>query len=1652
MSQLIPGLGIDMGPPSVDTRDTRRRPQSMDSASAQEFTASLNQYNSNRRSQSHLPVRRPTTASTLSERKVRIASGQPGILGSQSDEEKYAPAPMDRNRRLSLAVAAIADQDWDHSSDADANTPSDLYTSDSSPTTDSTLSSNATSLRRNMTVRKQRSQPDFTKQSTLDKSETVSRPLSVAHLSHGAPRAMSSGMTRSKSSIILGSKSNLDSGSEAGSTSLGRSKEIPRSGSRHARGGSSRGRHARSATWDPRSAAAAMADQNDTTSGLVPDGFGGYTTADEATTPVELPREIAIEVSPLKRSASQPSIAASIAPQQASRPLPVQPNTSSASETPSQILALKVGSFYGPDGSERARLDEDGRLSSVGSSYGPSAPQSVISMSSAPSQRSRAQSHSGPRPQFMASPAVRAGAMSGAEIGAEDSRPLSSGSQLSQPTSNLPMRSYSQKLYRGLEGAEKGEAMVSLDSFNETFSQGDQILPTGIKAAAQGRNQAAPTRPAPHSFDSERLLSDASHARRQSAPAYPSQTAPMLSRSMTDAMGRANASQLERQNTLISTTANPARRAKELNRLLAHSGRKLTSASAEEGAASAPTNPLALTTTVSRSSTIADMPPATLEQGRSGKNRVDVDLVLESDLVVEGGYLRGRLEIKVRKSSDKDGPLMLTQPKVRVVGFEELLNDDTRHIFYHHATVIDGSPRVGNGASQPYVLHGAPSLSPQADNRRPLPCFASSADSEGYCVAKEGSHSVPFAMELPVGKGAKGSYRGKHAIVRYIVIGSVKLKSANGANRSIAHFYRHVELYPYLNPAVVLSSSARPIQASASKGLFLGGTGKVHLSASLHRSTWIAGQRVYVNIKIDNETSKKVKSLTLALVRTVTLFRPRPEFDVPSAGDTYNDPDACTTSTSRKKISEEVLEMGQKGTKGVVTARGWWTGVDGGDVVEISHNMKLPVDALTITRGRHVEVLYSIKASINSSLSSDVSVELPLRVVNFVSLDPPPLKSSCTKVTRNWTQENHHQHSVQSEPEGPRIERMKYLEASRSPLNRSAGLGLEPANQRLHSSQAEQPPQTESRLDVPGGDKRLQHQKSLDFINHAIRSATARKTRSNEPSPMGLGIELDDNRTPPTDSSYYSSASSSSGASIISSVVEAIDPSCAPYTHPAAPTQRGDGLYQHPVNLPIVGGTLHDVGDDTYDELGYGNQTLNLNEESVDEVDFVIGSAQLDGGESSPAFQQRQDFGRDDYETRYEDEEGDLSSSTVTSQRGIREEEEYDEEEERLEHQQRAANGAALVVPAVDLDNETTPLAHSPPKFASGAPSNRLPTQSKGGKTSLPRMRIHIENSEDEYSSSTSTSSRRSVVRTKSDQECRLGRSSTIIKGPSGNMSRPVSPSKQAASPTKSALKSGRSFGPMSSSNQSSSCQSVTAPPTLRAKVSYSQISSATAASQKVSPAKKQIWHTDESDSCSSASPASSVSVLTPENVHSELMEDGADICEHDHSDDTRDSGSALGLSDLPLRSGPLGDHGRGLSVSAIPSSKSLPSLPRSTSVHSLQGSTIIVPSVRDKVAMLESRKQALRDFTGSCSPGSNSNNNSVSANNTPSKLGTSNSRLFHNDTTPTRNTSQAAAANNAARHLQRNNSILSDVSSQADYLRHTPSIAEFKAPLLNTR
>ncbi|KAJ8295547.1 Merlin [Rhodotorula toruloides] len=447
--------------------------------------------------------------------------------------------------------------------------------------------------------------------------------------------------------------------------------------------------------------------------------------------------------------------------------------------------------------------------------------------------------------------------------------------------------------------------------------------------------------------------------------------------------GSANAD-LRRQPTLLTTGASTVRRRKELDRLLAPSQKHLSFGSFassherdEPSPASSSETPASHRRAASESSVLpTSLPsPAALE-GAKGPNRarVDLDLVLETPLIVEGGHLKGRLDVRIRQPRGREEAVWISKPKIRILGFEELSSGDGRYVFFHHAATVD---------------------SPSASHS-PLPCFDSDSDEEDFHRARVGQHNVPVEMLVPIGRGAKGPWKGKQGVVRYIAIASIKLKSKNGSDRSIAHFYRHVDVFPYFNPALVLAPAVAPLSEEASKAMFMGGNGRVSLRATMHRGIWVAGQRCYVNVRVENESSKKVKALTLSLIRTTAIYRSDVKPSPVASPDLYGfvvDKGASSSKgllqSTKKKVADMTLEVGKKGTKGV-TAKGTWLGVEAGECADFAPSLLVPADALTIPRGRHLEITYAVRVSVGGSLSADVAVEIPIRIVDFVSLDPPP--------------------------------------------------------------------------------------------------------------------------------------------------------------------------------------------------------------------------------------------------------------------------------------------------------------------------------------------------------------------------------------------------------------------------------------------------------------------------------------------------------------------------------------------------------------------------------------------------------------------------------------------------------------------------------------
>ncbi|KAH7925219.1 E set domain-containing protein, partial [Leucogyrophana mollusca] len=425
--------------------------------------------------------------------------------------------------------------------------------------------------------------------------------------------------------------------------------------------------------------------------------------------------------------------------------------------------------------------------------------------------------------------------------------------------------------------------------------------------------------------------------------------------------GEADQSGLTSSDTFFDIGAAPARSAAELRVALGNSNSRL-----KPRASILPPQSLRKTASTGDLGTV--FPSVALEKAKS-RARIEVDIVLESDTCVQGSYLKGLVKIHVRKCLKKDSPLLLARGKIRVVGFECIPLEDNRCTFYQRSALLSEVTTCSQD-----LYKGAP-------------------DQDGWAEAKEGIHVMPFAMLLPV-DGSCGTPKGILNIhsgvsVRYVAMASIKVRDPKTSKESVAHFYRDCEIWPRLEVALSLAPAPRPLSGEVCKGVFMGGSGKVKFTARLHRLHWVAGQRCTVQLRVVNETKKTIKGATIALIRTTTVFRPHPHLAAGN-GSRIADPDACQTSTMRKQVSEATLEMGQRCAKGHASAKGWWTGVAPGQTSEFSHHILLPADALSVARVRLLEVEYTLRVSVTAgSMGSDVHVILPIRIVNFVSLDPP---------------------------------------------------------------------------------------------------------------------------------------------------------------------------------------------------------------------------------------------------------------------------------------------------------------------------------------------------------------------------------------------------------------------------------------------------------------------------------------------------------------------------------------------------------------------------------------------------------------------------------------------------------------------------------------
>ena len=188
---------------------------------------------------------------------------------------------------------------------------------------------------------------------------------------------------------------------------------------------------------------------------------------------------------------------------------------------------------------------------------------------------------------------------------------------------------------------------------------------------------------------------------------------------------------LERHGTLLSARGSSNNRAAELKVLLGDSSAKVKSGAMVSSKLATSRNAVAF------------------EQGRS-RVRVALDLELENNIVVEGGFLSGFVSLKIKPKRKDD--LHLGHGKIRIAGFEVAPGNEDRFIFYQVTSPLH---QISNDYSR---------------------LFLNGVDNEGFGSVEEGVYVLNFHMKIPI-HNTGGKPRGilyntgrSGATIKYIAI------------------------------------------------------------------------------------------------------------------------------------------------------------------------------------------------------------------------------------------------------------------------------------------------------------------------------------------------------------------------------------------------------------------------------------------------------------------------------------------------------------------------------------------------------------------------------------------------------------------------------------------------------------------------------------------------------------------------------------------------------------------------------------------------------------------------------------------------------------------------------------------------------------------
>ncbi|KAI8986471.1 hypothetical protein BDB01DRAFT_896076 [Pilobolus umbonatus] len=225
--------------------------------------------------------------------------------------------------------------------------------------------------------------------------------------------------------------------------------------------------------------------------------------------------------------------------------------------------------------------------------------------------------------------------------------------------------------------------------------------------------------------------------------------------------------------------------------------------------------------------------------------------------------------------------------------------------------------------------------------------------------------ALKFVIPLPSNLGS--SYRDKKCSVQYYLQSDIECVGQENEGYTISK----KRIVPVYCNSVIKSmkhdaNNYAPIIISRQLWPCSLDKDRVRIDLTLSRSIWVAGSPIYVNIKMTNNTDYKITDIKMQLIREQNNYIHSEDKLVPIS----------STSNVIQKVSLAKMD--------------WWTPLKRWEKDQLVLNLQPPSHQASVYSQKLIKVEFFIRVILCSHQKRDVLCELPILLVDPISLDPPP--------------------------------------------------------------------------------------------------------------------------------------------------------------------------------------------------------------------------------------------------------------------------------------------------------------------------------------------------------------------------------------------------------------------------------------------------------------------------------------------------------------------------------------------------------------------------------------------------------------------------------------------------------------------------------------